>query len=496
MIRAPLWLIAVAACLVSGCRCAQLPGNARFPCDVDGRCAASELCVQGVCEACLPIPDGGCQLATCSDRVLSGNETDIDCGGGACGPCGGGQPCQAFSDCLSGACSAGVCDGPGVTCGDHLRNANETDVDCGGACPACADGLQCRRESDCGSGVCAEHACAVPACSDHVRNGKETDVDCGGGCSACQPGQACAAATDCSSHECSAGRCVLTSADDVARWSSSDEALLARGSSAADRVEGTGALTVTGLGFSYGDGRDGECVVRQDLVLTAETCVGRNDPDGRVFGLEPGVYAAGTSTLRLDGSPLSIIRPGDKVLVVAVQLLKRDGGLVELDAGDLVGQSELAEVAEIGPRQLVLARPLAGTYDAERLQVIAQRVPQYASVVVEADAGLTTEPWDCAAGHGGVLAFLSRGPVTVRGRIDASGRGFSGGNAGTDSPGAGEGQAGQCRYRGATAFPRTQGGGAGAADTAASAGSAGGGGAHLSAGSQGASGGSKAGGAG
>ena len=38
-----------------------------------------------------------------------GAETDLDCGGGSCAPCGGGKRCLADEDCASGACPSGRC---------------------------------------------------------------------------------------------------------------------------------------------------------------------------------------------------------------------------------------------------------------------------------------------------------------------------------------------------------------------------------------------------
>lgn len=50
-------------------------------------------------------------LPTCTDSVLNGNETDVDCGG-VCTPCVEGQTCVANSDCQSDNCLSGVCDVP------------------------------------------------------------------------------------------------------------------------------------------------------------------------------------------------------------------------------------------------------------------------------------------------------------------------------------------------------------------------------------------------
>jgi hypothetical protein len=90
-------------------------------------------------------------------------------------------------------------------CSDGIRDCGETDVDCGGgACGACSDGAACAAASDCRSGVCGpDGRCRAGACDDGVRNGSETDVDCGGpACADCLPGQGCAADTDCLSQSC------------------------------------------------------------------------------------------------------------------------------------------------------------------------------------------------------------------------------------------------------------------------------------------------------
>ncbi len=54
--------------------------------------------------------NGACYgSATCSDGVLNGQETDVDCGGFSCDPCEGGQTCSISSDCESSVCNGGVC---------------------------------------------------------------------------------------------------------------------------------------------------------------------------------------------------------------------------------------------------------------------------------------------------------------------------------------------------------------------------------------------------
>lgn len=104
-----------------------------------------------------------CQAAranpTCDDMIANGDETDQDCGGPDCPPCGEGKDCTVHSDCASNLCTGGVC-GPG-SCGDSQVNGDETDVDCGGStCPACGPGDDCVVDGDCeGELQCANGQC-------------------------------------------------------------------------------------------------------------------------------------------------------------------------------------------------------------------------------------------------------------------------------------------------------------------------------------------------
>ena len=80
--------------------------------------SATEICGNGVDENC----DGKDELCpitpTCSDGLMNGNETGIDCGGN---------------------CSACITQ-PQETCSDGILNQDETGVDCGGSCSACSMG--------------------------------------------------------------------------------------------------------------------------------------------------------------------------------------------------------------------------------------------------------------------------------------------------------------------------------------------------------------------
>jgi hypothetical protein len=102
-----------------------------------------------------PCAEGACEVPAitdhCVDRVLDGDETDIDCGG-SCGACPGGATCASDDDCQTGRCDGGVC--AAATCDDGLLDGFESDVDCGGGCAACGAGKRCEFDVDCASGTC------------------------------------------------------------------------------------------------------------------------------------------------------------------------------------------------------------------------------------------------------------------------------------------------------------------------------------------------------
>jgi cysteine-rich repeat protein len=60
-----------------------------------------------------------CQPPACDDLLLSGSESDVDCGGGTCPKCADGLVCNAPTDCMSGACLMNAC-APPQTCKDLL----------------------------------------------------------------------------------------------------------------------------------------------------------------------------------------------------------------------------------------------------------------------------------------------------------------------------------------------------------------------------------------
>jgi hypothetical protein len=184
--------------------------------DDGASCSKGFDCKSGVCTS------GTCSAPTSSDHVRNGDETGLDCGGLHAPTCPGGQPCNVGSDCSSGQCAGGTCTSappePAPTSTDGKKNADESDVDCGGTqtnAPRCATDKGCNVAADCESKVCSPALrCAAPTATDHVQNGDETDVDCGGTTTSaprCAAGQRCVAHSDCSSDGCDdQNKCALT----------------------------------------------------------------------------------------------------------------------------------------------------------------------------------------------------------------------------------------------------------------------------------------------
>ena len=103
-------------------------------------------------------------------------------------------------------CETGSCVGPpNDTCYDRVLDGDETDIDCGGACLACAGEATCSEGADCQSGACDLGHCAAPSCDDGLRNGFESDIDCSGGCGGCVAGKSCVSDDDCASDDCGEG---------------------------------------------------------------------------------------------------------------------------------------------------------------------------------------------------------------------------------------------------------------------------------------------------
>ncbi len=117
-------------------------------CDGNGGC--SPLCDPGLCLVC--DGEGNC-VTVCTDGQTCVNGTCVDtcdppCNPGKCEVC---QQGKCVSICGTGErCENGTC--TGGTCNDGVKNGDETDVDCGGPdCPPCGLGKHCLDEDDCGT---------------------------------------------------------------------------------------------------------------------------------------------------------------------------------------------------------------------------------------------------------------------------------------------------------------------------------------------------------
>jgi len=172
-------------------------------CAPGGACVVPGDCLSGLCT------DSTCDAPDCTDSVINQDETDTDCGGTICSACTAGEMCVADSDCDEEACDTGVC----VSCSDGVANGIETDIDCGGmtCTDRCTTGEMCGVPSDCESGSCGGGVCLAPTCSDGVKNGTETAIDCGGptgdGCPRCPDFSTCTAGRDCVDGNCISGYC-------------------------------------------------------------------------------------------------------------------------------------------------------------------------------------------------------------------------------------------------------------------------------------------------
>jgi hypothetical protein len=165
----------------------------------DEMCTGSDECASGVCSK----PAGRCAAPACDDKIWNGQETDLNCGGGACAGCAAGKHCNAGCDCVSGDCSDGLCQ---PEKGDKKRCMMDACKD------VCADSHPCNENVECASGMCVGGLCSSTAmnpCANAVMDGLETDVDCGGpDCPTCGKDRKCLVGKDCTSTVCSGTTCL------------------------------------------------------------------------------------------------------------------------------------------------------------------------------------------------------------------------------------------------------------------------------------------------
>jgi len=110
------------------------------------------------------------EIDLCSNLVkddVENDETDIDCGGPTCPPCSEGRDCVNPSDCFTGICTNNAC-ATSPQCENGVLDGNETAVDCGGGadpitnvkCFPCGLGQACIDDTDCLNSYCINTECA------------------------------------------------------------------------------------------------------------------------------------------------------------------------------------------------------------------------------------------------------------------------------------------------------------------------------------------------
>jgi cysteine-rich repeat protein len=166
-------------------------GGGRF-CNSTGacvECVAGSQCTSLVCDA-----SGQCAAATCADNTTNGTETDTDCGGSPCPPCGTNRHCNQPGDCASAVCTGNTCQAP--ACGDGVINSAAEVCDDGNT--GNGDGCSSTCTVETGHVCSGQPSSCATVCGDGFIRGAEacddgSNVD-GDGCSAgcaVEPGFAC-----------------------------------------------------------------------------------------------------------------------------------------------------------------------------------------------------------------------------------------------------------------------------------------------------------------
>ena len=131
-------------------------------CDSSLSCESGLVCGRGKLKQFGFSAGDGCVPAHCTNKRRDADETQIDCGG-SCGT----------------VCAAPVCDqnGSGGRCtSDCLCGVGEGDCD---SSDQCTTGLVCAGKLS-QFGFATGNACVPAHCANHLRDGDETQIDCGG----------------------------------------------------------------------------------------------------------------------------------------------------------------------------------------------------------------------------------------------------------------------------------------------------------------------------
>lgn len=144
----------------------KLPNTVALQTTLSGVTAHGNLFLKVTGTGIVPVA-GPCQAQavtvpapTCNDGIQNQGEADLDCGGGVCPTCPIGSTCTQNIDCNSLNCQSGTCQPPINPCTNGMLDGDESDIDCGGiTCPGCPPGGICHHNSDCLSNNCLANAC-------------------------------------------------------------------------------------------------------------------------------------------------------------------------------------------------------------------------------------------------------------------------------------------------------------------------------------------------
>ncbi len=168
--------VPAAACIVAVCNggiCATMQAPQNTPCNDDGGklCDGAGTCVACIVDADCGLSMGHCQdnvcvAATCTNGLLDGSETSLDCGG-SCPSCPNGATCMIPGDCTSGVCDVSTCRPCGFDA--DCSAASYCDTETATCTTTKANGDVCAAGNQCASGNCVDSVCcesaSCPACN-------------------------------------------------------------------------------------------------------------------------------------------------------------------------------------------------------------------------------------------------------------------------------------------------------------------------------------------
>jgi len=357
-----------------------------------------------------------------------------------------GDVCQVCNAAANPAGWSNAADGKTCSDGKTATHSDQcTTGICAGTAYTCDDGLSCTTDTHNGSGP-APGGCDIELMSGYCNIGGACQADGTANptnaCEVCDTSTSTAAWTpvtmNCSGH----GHCADVGGSPVCEC---DAGYISMGDECVDAT--------------FGTGKDGDKIV----TSTEEVSVPQTTPSSHL--------AVGETALPVFNA--IGFAEDDHILIITLQ------GSVA------TGEFEIRRIQNVAGNTLNLYNGLEHSFALPDF-VVVQKVPEYNNVSVEPQGTLTAPAWDGVNG-GGVLAFMVRGTLTVKGHIDMSGRGYRGGMAvanNCDPTAYGEDGGGTIEGPKTDDTSENNGGGGGGIENGCM-GSSGGGGAHLTAGGEG-----------